>query len=212
MIDAYITELDQALRGPRAAKADLLAEARDGLVDAVEAYQERGLTLREAEQRAVEEFGPVRTVAADYQGELGLAQGRRTAVLICTVMLAQPVMWWLLQAVAGADGREGAHGYEVAEVAVRWSGGLAIAAGIGVLFAAGTGVRYVRARHLVARATAFFAFTVCAVFAVLGVLMTVAHPATSSLMSLTGLPVTLLVLGVPLIGIAISGRRCLSAA
>jgi hypothetical protein len=37
VIEAYIDELDQSLRGPRRVKADLLAEARDALVDTAQA-------------------------------------------------------------------------------------------------------------------------------------------------------------------------------
>ncbi|MCK1797073.1 permease prefix domain 1-containing protein [Streptomyces sp. XM4193] len=213
MIDAYVAELDRALRGPRAAKADLIAEARDGLLDAADAYEEDGRPRQQAERSAVEEFGTVREIASEYQTELGLAQGRRTAILICAVMILQPVVWWVLQVLGGAGTHQGSsRALEAAEAAVRWSGGIAIAVGVGVLLAAGVGVRYLGARRLVARITGFFAFTVCAVFAVLGVLMTLGNSAADSLLSLTGLPVTLLVLGVPLAGIGLSGRRCLGAA
>src|SRR5437868_9618472 len=37
VIDYYVAQLDKALTGPRSAKADLLTEARDGLMDAAEA-------------------------------------------------------------------------------------------------------------------------------------------------------------------------------
>ena len=212
MIDRYVTELDRALRGPRAAKADLLAEARDGLVDAADAYEESGLDRQSAERRAVADFGPVHVVASDYQAELGLAQGRRTAVLICAVLLAQPVVWRLLQVLVGDGGGTGGRGYRFAEAAVRWSGGVAILLGLAVLFAAGVGVRYLGVRRVVTRLTGVLAFAVCGVFAVLGALLTVYSPATHSLLSPTGLPVTLVLLGIPLAGIAVAGRRCLRAA
>jgi plastocyanin len=62
VIEAYIAELDRALRGPRRAKADLLAEGRDSLVDAADSPEDGGLDRQAAEQRAVEEFGEVREV------------------------------------------------------------------------------------------------------------------------------------------------------
>ncbi|MGW1977979.1 permease prefix domain 1-containing protein [Streptomyces sp. NPDC001889] len=211
MIDQYVTELNRALRGPRAAKASLLTEARDGLVDAADAYEESGLDRESAERSAVADFGPVRTIAAEYQSELGVAQGRRTAVLICAVMLLQPVAWRVAQLLAGeGSGGQSSHGYELAGTAARWSGGIAILLGLAVLFATGTGARFLGAQRLLTRVTGFFAFAVCAVFAVLGVVMTVSNPATHSLLSLTGLPGTLLLLGVPLAGIGVAGRRCLS--
>jgi hypothetical protein len=90
-IDAYIADLDSALRGPRRARADLLAEARDGLADAAEAYVSAGLRPAEAARRALAEFGGVAEVAPAYQEELAAAQGRRTALGILIVHLAVAV-------------------------------------------------------------------------------------------------------------------------
>ncbi|SFL72549.1 MULTISPECIES: permease prefix domain 1-containing protein [Streptomyces] len=213
MIDRYVTELSRTLRGPRTAKADLLAEARDGLIDAADAYEDSGLNRESAERQAVADFGPVHVVAPDYQAELGLAQGRRTAILICAVMLTQPVAWRVMQTLTkDAPGGHGGRGYELVDAAARWSGGITIALGLAVLFATGTGVRRLGSPRLVARVTGIFAFTVCAVFAVLGLLLTLSDPATHSPLSPTGLPSTLVVLGIPLAGIGVAGRRCLSAA
>ncbi|HEU4421950.1 MAG TPA: permease prefix domain 1-containing protein, partial [Pilimelia sp.] len=92
MIDRYIAELDGALRGPRHAKADLITEARDSLVDAAEAYEGRGLSREAAQRRAVCEFGEVREIASGYQTELGLTQARRTALLVFFALVTQTVL------------------------------------------------------------------------------------------------------------------------
>lgn len=84
-IDAYIAELDAVLRGPRRVRADLLAEARDGLTDAASAYAEAGYPLEEARRRAVADFGAVRTVAPAYRRELAAAQAPRTALWVLLV-------------------------------------------------------------------------------------------------------------------------------
>ncbi|UUV35193.1 permease prefix domain 1-containing protein [Amycolatopsis roodepoortensis] len=76
-IEAYIGELDAQLSGPRSAKADLLTEARDGLVDAADAYRAGGVDEAEAERRAVADFGPADLIARDYQAELGLRRDIR---------------------------------------------------------------------------------------------------------------------------------------
>jgi hypothetical protein len=81
-IDGYLAGLAGMLRGPRRARADLLAEARDSLHDAADAYREMGLPLAEARRRAVAEFGDYAEIAPAYQAELAVAQGRRTALLI----------------------------------------------------------------------------------------------------------------------------------
>jgi hypothetical protein len=208
MIESYVAELGKALRGPRATKDDLLAEARDGLLDAAEAYEDAGLDRWDAERRAVAEFGPIPEIAPDYQIELGLAQGRRTALLIFFVLAAQPVLWRWTQHLAGGVGYDSR--YQLVEEMVSWMGAATVCAAILVVTAAGYGVRYLGARRRLVQATGVFAFAVCVVFSVLGVLLTALTP--NALMSVAGLPSALLFLGIPLAGIGVSGRNCLTAA
>ncbi|MDW4905893.1 permease prefix domain 1-containing protein [Streptomyces sp. ADMS] len=213
MIDRYVEELAEALHGPRAAKADLLTEARDGLFDAAEAYEESGLDRESAERLAVADFGAVQTIAPDYQAELGLAEGRRTAVLICAVLIAQPVAWWAMLRLAGhGGGGDVSAGYLLVDQAVRWTGGIAIAIALSLAIATGAGVRFLGIRRRLVRAAGLFAFLVCAVFGVLGLLLTLYSPATDSLLGITGLPGTALLLGIPLAAVAVAGHRCLRAA
>ncbi|MFC0865619.1 permease prefix domain 1-containing protein [Sphaerimonospora cavernae] len=95
-IDGYVAALRSVLRGPGCAKRDLLAEARDGLLDAAEAYESDGLSRAEAERRAVEEFGPVPEVAPGFQRELAVGQGRRTALLLFLSVPPMTLMWNLM--------------------------------------------------------------------------------------------------------------------
>jgi hypothetical protein len=97
-IDGYVAGLAAALRGPRRVRDDLVAEARDSLTDAAEAYQEAGMSPPAAQRRAVDEFGSYQEIVPDYQAELAVAQGRRTALLIALALpvlyLLAPMMWW----------------------------------------------------------------------------------------------------------------------
>ncbi|MEU4741314.1 permease prefix domain 1-containing protein [Actinosynnema sp. NPDC023658] len=95
VIDDYVTALDRRLRGPAPVKGDLLAEARDSLHDAAAAHREGGLTEEAAQRRAVAEFGPVGTIAREYQGVLGLAYGARTLRSVMVVLPLAYVMWEL---------------------------------------------------------------------------------------------------------------------
>ncbi|MER5320950.1 permease prefix domain 1-containing protein [Streptosporangium roseum] len=70
VIDDFVDRLCRMLKGPSHAKRDLLAEARDGLVDAAEALERRGFGRVEAERRAVREFGLLGEIAHGYQREL----------------------------------------------------------------------------------------------------------------------------------------------
>lgn len=92
-VESYLAELSRALSGPRRRKADLMAEAHDHLVDATEAFEADGLSRLDAEREAVHDFGDLRDVVPGYRAELGIAQGRRTAVMLCLVLLAQPIVW-----------------------------------------------------------------------------------------------------------------------
>ncbi|ATY09669.1 hypothetical protein CU254_03705 [Amycolatopsis sp. AA4] len=94
-IEAYLAELDRTLIGRRGTKADLLAEARDGLHDAAEAYREGGWSETEAQRRAVADFGQVREIVGDYQAELSMHNGVRTLWLLVLGVPAMQTSWEL---------------------------------------------------------------------------------------------------------------------
>lgn len=93
LIESYLSELDSRLSGPKAAKADLLAEAEHSLRDVAEAYAEAGIA--DAEARAVREFGPIPMIAREYQAELAAAHG---AHAIRSLLLAIPLIHVIHQA------------------------------------------------------------------------------------------------------------------
>lgn len=96
-IDDYLSGLDRRLAGPRRIKADLLAEARDSLIDARSALVEGGLDAAAAERRAIADFGAYPDIAPAYQAELTISQGRRTALVVVLALpvlhLLAPLMW-----------------------------------------------------------------------------------------------------------------------
>ncbi|MEU3625075.1 hypothetical protein BS329_22940 [Amycolatopsis coloradensis] len=102
-IEAYISELDRRLSGSAGAKADLLAEARDGLIDAAEAYRAGGVTEHDAERLAVADFGPADLIARDYQAELGL---RRDIRVLWELIVGVPILivaWDLARMLSFGD-------------------------------------------------------------------------------------------------------------
>jgi hypothetical protein len=211
LVEAYATELDDTLRGPRGVKADIVAEALDGLLDAAEAYRNSGLDEDGAQRRAIADFGAVPEIAPGYQVELGACQGRRTAVLISVTLAAQPVVWGMLHLLTGDRGEESS-AYRAVDSVVRWTGIATIAAGLLTVAALGIGTRYLRPRPALTRAIGVFAFVVCGVFAVLGLLLTILSPGNGSLLAWSGLPTTTALLGLPLIGIGVAARKCLATA
>jgi hypothetical protein len=97
VLDDYVAGLAGALRGPRRLRGDLVAEARDSLVDATEAYQADGCAQEAAQQRAVAEFGSYAQVLPGYQAELAVAQARRTTLMFAVALVAlrclTPLLW-----------------------------------------------------------------------------------------------------------------------
>jgi hypothetical protein len=143
VIDTYVAELADALRGPRGAKADLIAETCDSLVDATAAYEHRGLDREAAEHQAVKEFGGVAEIAPGYQTELGLAQGQRTASWIVCVLAPQSLVWehvggWVL----GRWSWDPEPGYALVNSLLPWLGVTAITGSLLAGLACGIGVRY----------------------------------------------------------------------
>lgn len=213
MIEAYIDQLRGALRGPRRATADLLTEARDSLIDAAEAYERDGLERAAAESRAVREFGDVGVVAPEYQNELGLAQARRTALLVLAVIPMQGAVseaaWrWMAPHVQWQPNPF----YAWLAHTVDWAGHLVVAAALLTVLATGVGVRYGWVRAQLARLTGVFALSVYAFFAVTGVVLAVLSPVGRALLlSAPGLLVAAALWLVPT-SLVVSGRRCLNAA
>lgn len=192
LLTAYLEELGRNLRGPRRPKADLLAEARGSLIDAVGALEARGVPTGEAQLKALAEFGTVAQVAPDYQAELAVAQGRRTGLLILAVFLTQCFLWDDVNNVWPIAG-------------VKYAGGLTILLAVGTLLASR------RAGRRFGLITGIFGYAVVAVFAVMGVVLT-SMRLGHEFLGLSGIPRTVVFLLIPLSAIAFSSQRSLRAA
>lgn len=209
LIEAYVTELGDALRGPRGLKTDMLAEARDGLLDASEAYERGGLDADDAQRRAIADFGPVSVVAPDYQTELGLSQGRKTALLISLCLAAQPLVWRVILPLAGHPEATGGAAHDVVNLLVEGFGSVSIVGGMVLAVFLGRGARRLREPGRLVRGVGVFALAVSVVFVVLGTLLSVLSPDGHVY---GGIPLVAVLLYVPLMHVAFAARRCLQAA
>ncbi|MGV9370585.1 permease prefix domain 1-containing protein [Micromonospora tulbaghiae] len=97
VVDRRLHELSARLHGPNRLKADLLAEARHALEDAVEAYRDGGLPRAEAQRRAVAEFGSDSQLVPGFQAELAVGALRglalRTLVVAVVLIAAGDLTW-----------------------------------------------------------------------------------------------------------------------
>jgi hypothetical protein len=85
-IESYLAQVTAALPGP--ARADIVAELRDGLLDATDAHVSAGLAPPAAAQAAVAEFGHPAQVAAAFRPGLAASQARHVAATLLATGLA----------------------------------------------------------------------------------------------------------------------------
>ena len=92
LVDGYVTRLERALRQRGSRDARIIDEAREHLVDAMEAGRQRGLSVDDAARDAFERFGAPELVAAHVvpEGELMM---RRIVSVVSTVWQRK---WWIL--------------------------------------------------------------------------------------------------------------------
>lgn len=151
-VEERLRELDTRLRGPRRLKSDLLTEARHGLLDAVEAYQEDGLPAAEAQRRAVVEFGSPAQLVPAWQAELAVAALRglslRVIGLAVVAFVAGDLTW---QGASWSDGPRPPAGYVLLSASVNWIWGAAFVLAAAGLLLAGAGRWALRGDGVVGR-------------------------------------------------------------
>lgn len=117
-IDVLLAALRRAL--PRsAAGRELIAEIGDGLQDAAAAYVAAGLSVSEAERRAVLDYGDVAESMALCRAELEVRRTRRSALVVAVGYPAMLCCWGLFYLCfadvgsAGAGSRQVGNGFNV---------------------------------------------------------------------------------------------------
>ncbi|GAA0575113.1 permease prefix domain 1-containing protein [Kribbella sandramycini] len=203
-VDEYLHGLRKALPGPRRKKADLLAEARDHLIDATEAFEADGLDRDDAERAAVADFGDLSDVAPAYRQELSVAHSRQTAALLFVVMIVQPLVWqpgvWSWNEDVGGPTELSVF----LEIVVRLIGSLSIVGAVIAVLATGFGQRFAVVRRHGARLTALLAIGSAIVVSLGGIAMT--WESSSSSGQLDVLPVSAFVV-VPLLLVGLQAGR-----
>ncbi len=81
-IDSLVSAIGARLPGPAGAREDILAELRDGLLEAAEANKRKGLSHDEALQLALRQFGDAPTIAASFWPEMAAARARRMVFVL----------------------------------------------------------------------------------------------------------------------------------
>jgi hypothetical protein len=92
-IDDYLARVAAALPGPRRARAAIVSELREGLLDAAEAHRQAGLTPSAAATAANDEFGDPMQLAATFRGELATTRARYLAVILLATAPLIALAW-----------------------------------------------------------------------------------------------------------------------
>lgn len=177
-VDEYLAALSKSLSGPRRRKADLLAEARDHLTDATEAFEADGLDHESAEREAVADFGDLAEVVPGYRAELAVSQSRRTAMLLFLALIIQPIVWQEGVWSWNSEPVESSPLNTILNNVVEIVGTMAIAGAVLAVIATGVGLRFPVVREHVSRFTGVFALISSVAISAIGVGMasTSAHP------------------------------------
>jgi hypothetical protein len=82
VVERWLGEVSARLVGTRRARDAVLAELRDGLLEAVDAYRAGGAAAEQAAAAAIAEFGSPQAVSEAFAAELAARQARRTALAL----------------------------------------------------------------------------------------------------------------------------------
>lgn len=92
-IDSLVSAIGARLPGPARPREDILAELRDGLLEAVEANERNGLGHSEATQLALRKFGDAPTLAASFWPEMAAARARRMVLALFATGPIVAALW-----------------------------------------------------------------------------------------------------------------------
>ncbi|WP_327679560.1 permease prefix domain 1-containing protein [Kitasatospora sp. NBC_00458] len=104
-VEAHLADLTAALHGPARVKARMVAELREGLLDAVRDLSPGPGPDPAAARQAVDEFGTVAEIAPDFQRELTIAQARHTARTVVLIVPFLFLCWYFVEAHGRRAGR-----------------------------------------------------------------------------------------------------------
>ncbi|WP_433117634.1 permease prefix domain 1-containing protein [Micromonospora sp. CA-246542] len=130
LVEEHLRDLGSRLQGPARLKSELLTEARSDLLDAVDAYRERGVPPTEAQRRAVAEFGAPAQVLPSWQAELAVAALRGLSLrmlAVAGVLVAAGDLTWRGSSWSAGPQPPAAYRLLSASVDWIWVGGLLLA-------------------------------------------------------------------------------------
>lgn len=102
-VESFLHAVGSRLAGPSKQRAAILAELKDGLLEATESHERAGLERAQAVALALREFGDPETLADSLQPELIAMRGRQSALTLLAAASIVLALW-----VAAARSRDAA--------------------------------------------------------------------------------------------------------
>jgi hypothetical protein len=106
-VDRYMAGLATRLPGPSRIRSQIVAELRDGLLEAICERRQAGLGHGQAVRLALEEFGDPQTVSSAFLPELSAARARR---VVWGLLLASPIIVALWMSAASVMPEQASNG------------------------------------------------------------------------------------------------------
>jgi hypothetical protein len=141
-IDNWLAEVGSRLPGPAGARAEILAELRDGLFEAAEANRKGGRGRGEAVELALRQFGDAPALAASFWPEMAAARARRVVLVLFATGPIVAALWVSALRSRGPGATEGLFDSGPAHVAAALLIAMAIGCGIWTLVATGRATRW----------------------------------------------------------------------
>jgi len=171
-IDSLLMATGARLPGPAGPRDDILAELRDGLIEAAEANKRNGMGHGEAVQLAVRQFGDAPTLATSFWPEMAAAQARRVVLALAVTGPIVAALWASAARSRGTGSESGLFDGGQAHLAAALLVAAALGCGIWTIVATSRVVHrpYVAPRTLLLGAAATGGVAVIADLAVLSML------------------------------------------
>jgi hypothetical protein len=141
-IDDWLGEIGSRLPGPAGPRAEILAELRDGVLEAAEANRRRGGEPEEAMELALRQFGDAPALAACFWPEMAAARARQVVLVLFATGPIVAALWVSALRSRGPRSAEGLFDSGSAHVAAVLLIAMAISCGIWTLVATGPATRW----------------------------------------------------------------------
>ncbi len=143
-IESLLGAIGARLPGPARPREEILAELRDGLLEASEANQRAGLEYDESVQLALRQFGDAPTLAAAFWPEMAAARARRVVLTLFATGPIVAALWASAARSRGPGSETGLFDSRATHLAAALLVAAAVSCGVWTIIATGSMAQWLR--------------------------------------------------------------------